>query len=141
MVSRIRIPWAAIRSTTVPIVLATALMLLCSGCTTIGVSAYMSDLSPVVPPRGFFYTHFSAPLVLPSETANLTSTINNKSRDVIYVKLPFVSADFAGGRADIEDAARRAGLKQMIYADYEYVNVLGYVRTFNVRAYGYKEAN
>jgi hypothetical protein len=116
-----------------------AVFALTSACARVGVGSYRAGVAPEFPPYGFIYTHFRAPLVLPPHDAEITKLANNKSRDVIYVKVPVASADFSGGRADIQDAARRAGLKRFLYADYEYTSVLGYIQTLNVRAYGYKD--
>ncbi|MBN1866875.1 hypothetical protein JW916_06250 [Candidatus Sumerlaeota bacterium] len=119
--------------------IATAMLTLTAGCSTVGMLGYRTDLAPVIPPRGYFYTHFRAPLVLPVHDAERATPVRGSSRGVIYVKIPVVSADFAGGRADLQDAVRRAGITRLLYADYEYMSLLGYIRTFNVRAYGYKD--
>jgi len=109
--------------------------LLAAGCSHVGGGA---RLAPVVPPGGFFYTHYRAPLVLPAP-ADMGQTPRIDGNSVVYVKIPtpYMNTEFSMGRADIEAACRRAGIKTLIGADYEYLSVAGYVKTFTIHAYGY----
>lgn len=97
------------------------------------------SLAPIVPPRGFAYSHFRAPLVLPDRQA-LKDMRDSKARNLLYVKLPtpYVTTEFTVGRVDLEDACRQAGIETLIAADYEYTSVAGYVKTVVIHAYGYR---
>lgn len=110
-------------------------LLATAGCSHIGGEA---RLAPVVPPGGFFYTHYRAPLVLPAP-ADMGQTPRIDGNSVVYVKIPtsHVNMEFSMGRAGIEAACRRAGINTLIGADYEYLSVAGYVKTFTIHAYGY----
>jgi len=113
-------------------------LLIASGCNLVMGGARLVSVGPVVPPRGFFYSHYKAPLVLPAP-AELGRTPRKDGNSVVYIKIPtpYMNTEFSMGRADIEAACRRAGIKTLIGADYEYVSVAGYVKTFTIHAYGY----
>ena len=82
----------------------------------------------VIPPRGFIYTHFYAPLVLPG-VADLGDVKPAEPGPAIYVRIPVPNAplplDFALGRVDIERAARRVGIERLVYADYDFQTIFG----------------
>jgi len=110
-----------------------------AGCNYACMAASQVSTAPVVPPRGFLISHFKAPLVLPGDVNLRESKGGYPDKRVIYVRIPFVSADFSVGHADIKNAVRQAGIKTLLYADYEYLSVLGYVKTVTVHAYGYPD--
>jgi hypothetical protein len=96
--------------------------------------------APIIPPTGFIFSHFRAPLILPGEL-DLGDLERRPSRREIYFRIPtpYVPTDLAFGRADIEDAARAAGITRLIWADYEFTSVLVYFKTMKVHAYGYTD--
>lgn len=108
------------------------------------------SVCPIVPPRGYIFHHNRAPLIFP--TNNIKDAANYSQPDkiagvklpeqIIYIKLPIPRTyllDMAFKRSDIEFALNQAGIKRILYADYEYLDILGYYRNFTVHAYGYKE--
>ncbi len=109
-----------------------------AGCGYLTSTVSSFSVAPVVPPRGHLFFHYKAPLVLPGD-AELGGQGKTKNNKVIYVKIPRVNVDFALGHADIEHAARKAGIKTLVYADYEYLNILGLFKSLTVHAYGYPE--
>ena len=113
-------------------------LLTASGCNLVMGGARLVSVAPVVPPRGFLYSHYKAPLVLPAP-AQIGQAPRPGGNSVLYIKIPtpYVNTELSMGRADIEAACRRAGIKTLIGADYEYVSVAGYVKTFTIHAYGY----
>ena len=113
-------------------------LLIAAGCNLVMGGARLVSVAPVVPPRGFFYSHYKAPLVLPAP-AEIGQTPRLDGNSVVYFKIPtpYMNTEFSMGRADIEAACRRAGIKTLIGADYEYLSVAGYVKTFTIHAYGY----
>lgn len=101
---------------------------------------------PIVPPKAMFWTHFRAPLILPIDIEMGGQPIVENTRE-IYVKipLPFVPGpdpDFAFGRVDVENAARKAGIKRLTHADYEFTSLLSFLplyESMQIHAYGYAE--
>jgi len=93
--------------------------------------------APVIPPTGFLYTHFRAPLVLPGQAA-IGSVLPPQGARGVYFRLPapYVPADFSVGEAGLKQAMEAAGVEELAYADYEYRSVLGFIRTIRVRAHG-----
>lgn len=106
-----------------------ALALVASGCGTFIARA------PVQPPRGFLYTSYRAPLSVDFDETRLgskhgTATVNY-FQDVLFTGIAL-----AWGEGDLEDAARNGGIKEVRYADYELLSVLGVFVRFQVHAYG-----
>lgn len=113
-----------------------------AGCQSAQVARRQTSLAPVVPPRGFFFSHFRAPLVLPPQ-APLPSPGAERThgaRRLLYLKIPYANLDLSTGRAGLESAARKAGLAKVVYADYEYRSLLGYFQTITIHAWGYPAA-
>lgn len=116
-----------------PAVLALLLALASFGC-SIPIDA------PVVPPLGFVYTHFKAPLILPGDVSlDFSAGEPHGQQTYFRIPMPYIPADFALGHADIRNAVREAGIDRLIHADYEYRSIFGYFQTFTVHAYGYTE--
>ncbi len=109
-----------------------ALPAILSGCT-------MTERMPIFPTPGYFYTHIHAPLVLPGVSDLGESLPSPEPGRQMYIRIPLpqVQPDFAFGRVDIEDAARRAGIDRLVYADYEYRSFLNYFKSITIHAYGY----
>jgi len=123
----------------IPLFLLCALFLMgVSGCGYLTSTVAQVSIAPVVPPRGYLYFHYTAPLVLP-KPMDLTNVNGKSGKELVYIKLPYVNTDFAVGHADIEHAMRIAGVKTLVYADYEYTNLLGFFKTLTINAYGYRE--
>lgn len=113
-------------------------MLALSGCQYMYMGWSLVSVAPVVPPRGYVYAHFRAPLVIPTE-GEMRQTLDFKGDRVVYVKIPtpYVNTEITMGRVDLEAACRRAGIKHLVAADYEYRSIAGYFKTVNIHAYGY----
>jgi hypothetical protein len=108
-----------------------ALLLFCGACRMVSVTT-------VVPARGILYTHFKAPLVLPDAMSDLDRSSTQRPSNLLYVRLPvpYLKSDITLGRVDLEYALRRAGIARLVYADYEYLSILGYYQSVIVHAYG-----
>ncbi len=122
------------------------LIIIISGCDLI---VKPISVSPIVPPRGYLYHHNRAPLILPSETVENAGNYHEPQKmlgvkmpeQIVYVKIPIPRSyvlDMSFKKADLETALRQAGIKTLLYADYEYLDILGYYRNFTIHAYGYK---
>lgn len=89
----------------------------------------------VKPPFGAVYTHFQAPL-----DANFDSTPVCEKQGKAqsrYIALPiYWGLSVAFDDSMIAKAAENGGLKQVEYADYEIMNILGIYTEFTVHAYG-----
>ena len=118
--------------------IATAVLALPAALATLGCSTPID--APVVPPLGLVYTHFKAPLILPGDVSLGFDAEPPRGRQTyVRIPMPYVPADFALGRADIQNAVREAGIDRLIHADYEYRSIFGYFQTFTVHAYGYTD--
>lgn len=110
--------------------------------------------APIVPPRGYIYHHNKAPLILPQGDVHGAANYSKgngigigkvkiqKPKQIVYIKVPIPRTyllDMAFRHSDIENSIHQAGIKTILYADYEYLDILGYYRNFTVHAYGYKE--
>ena len=99
------------------------------GCTPLDWRA------PVQPPRGALFTAYSAPIT--TDFADTPVQGRTGEASTLYVRIPVSSLlQFAFGDASLETAARRAGISQIHYADYEILEVLGVFGEFKVRVHG-----
>jgi hypothetical protein len=107
------------------------------GCSSIYDAQSMVSLAPVVPPRGFFYSRFRAPLVFPSPEM-IRQMSEAPTNRLIYIKIPtpYVNLEVTKGAIDLESACRLAGIGTLIAADYEYLSVAGYFKSVRIHAYG-----
>lgn len=90
----------------------------------------------LVPPSGLA-SDLRAPLVLPKEPVPCTNLKVGKGSRSVYVKewvYSGVSADVTD--MALTDAVKSAGIKRLLYADYEQCSFLGFVTVFTVTAYG-----
>ncbi|NQU42922.1 hypothetical protein HQ520_06520 [bacterium] len=115
-------------------------VVLLSGCNYLAGGVALVSAAPVVPPRAYVYSHFTAPLILPR--ADIGQAGEGDIPGVIYLKIPipYTNPDFSSGQAGVEAACRAAGIETLIGADYEYLSILGYVRRFRIHVYGYPPA-
>ncbi|GAB4315896.1 MAG: hypothetical protein Kow0059_08200 [Candidatus Sumerlaeia bacterium] len=98
-------------------------------------------IAPVMPPQGVVFSAFSAPL-----TVNFDQTPSGhdlkRAKDKTHYVFPwlFNLPDVAWGETDVALIARKAGIQHVAYADYEYLQVLGFYASFTVNVYGYEKA-
>ncbi len=92
----------------------------------------------VVPPQGMLFCHYSAPLSthldnVPAgrKVTRVSSSSTHYLRDIILTNL-----DFSWGEAGIQQIARMGGLKQVYFADYDFLNILGVYARFTINVYG-----
>ena len=89
---------------------------------------------PVMPPQGGIYTHVKMPL---STDFNATPVRERQgTAKTLYIREPYFGTSYSWGDASIEEAAREGRLKNVSYADAEFLGVLGLFGMFTVRAYG-----
>lgn len=90
--------------------------------------------APVAPPAGMIFTNYSAPLSTNFQSTPKGSRVGTS--EAMYFREPFLGTTWAWGDASIQTAARNAGLTQINYADYEFLQVLGIFSKFTVRVRG-----
>ena len=84
--------------------------------------------TPIMPPTGWVYSEFKAPL-----DPNLEKTTLGKPGVALTTS---ILGMVALGDCSIEAAAKNGNLKTINYADYEYYNILGIYQKFTVKVYG-----
>lgn len=99
--------------------LACALLAGCAGMTT----------APVVPPPGFLFSSYTAPLDVDVDKTQL-GTRRGEARCTAILAL------FSFGDAGIQAAARAGGITTIHHADYKATNVLGLFSTYTTIVYG-----
>jgi len=100
-----------------------------AGCTPLDWRA------PVQPPRGALLTTYSAPIT--TKFAGTPVGGRTGEASTIYVRIPGSNLlQFAFGDASLETAARRAGISEVHYADYEVLELLGVFGEFKVKVHG-----
>jgi TRL (tRNA-associated locus)-like protein len=107
------------------------LTLFISGC----VANYQA---PVKPGMGFLFCNFKAPLMVDlNETDVDSSSIHASSKKIYYFHdIIFTGINVAWDTADIPEIAQKAGIKEVTYADYELLNILGIYAEFTIHVYG-----
>ena len=90
----------------------------------------------LVPPKGLA-SDFRAPLILPREQVPCTNLKVGRGSRSVYVK-EWVYSGLSADVTDmaLDDAMKPAGIKKLLYADYEQYSILGFVTVFTVTAYG-----
>lgn len=92
---------------------------------------------PVEPPPGILFTQYRAPL-----TTNVQHTPSGSDLVVAEEKTRYLldiiltTLNFAWDDAAIGEIAKRHGIGEVAYADYEFFNVFGVYSEFTVRVYG-----
>lgn len=111
--------------------------------TTTGCGMWSFHQAPVMPPVGFIYTDYKAPLQGKADwTLDYHNTEVNPGKvgtsTVHYVSFPFypMLSVSVMDPASVQTAARNGGIKEVEYADYEFMQVLGVYSRFTVIAYG-----
>lgn len=92
----------------------------------------------VVPPIGWLFSTFSAPLTQDFQ-GNPTGTAVRvvQERDVHYFHDFLITGlGFAWDSATIERIAREGGINTVSYADYQYMQVMGFFAITTIRVYG-----
>ena len=85
--------------------------------------------SPVVPPLGFIYADFKAPMsseVNGAKVGSKTGIAESKS----------ILGLIAWGDCSINSAAKNGNIQTINHADYAYMNVLGVYQSFKTMVYG-----
>ena len=94
--------------------------------------------APVVPPRGFLFQDIKAPLTT-EYNATPVGTANSKqgsSSTKYFLDFLLTWLGFAWDDASVEAIARRHGIENISYAEYEHLSVLGVYQEFTVTVYG-----
>lgn len=94
--------------------------------------------APVVPPKGFLYTHISAPLTA-DFSRNPAGTANKKaSASQIRYFHDVIITGFSAGfdSTAIAQIAHANGIREVSYADYELTSILGIIVKVTVHVYG-----
>jgi len=85
--------------------------------------------APVVPPPGFLYSRFAAPIDIDAEASVLGDKVGRSSTESILGLV-------AQGDASISSAAREGGITTIRHVDYEFENYLGVYSKFTIVVYG-----
>lgn len=110
-----------------------------SGCGRWG-GLYGHD-APVVPPPGWIFAQYKAPLDFElgnKGTGTPNENLSVGTAEAQYIQIFYRPLSFGFGKAGVDEAAKAGGLKTVHYADYELFNVLGLYQRVTVYAYGEK---
>jgi len=99
-------------------------------CGVLWVAAGCSFVAPVVPPTGFLFSQYSAPLTTEFDETPATGLKQGEASSVGVLWL------LAFGDCSLDAAAEAGGLSTIEYCDYSYLNVLGFYQQFTVVAHG-----
>jgi hypothetical protein len=116
-----------------PPALLVAALVLSGGC-----ALFAPYRASVVPPPGYIYSDFSAPLLVPRQTVDL-SHLDMVEVSTKQVQIPFLyggAISFSWDNASIQQALRQSGLHDIKYADCHFFTILSVYSRFTVRAYG-----
>jgi hypothetical protein len=112
-----------------------AVLAIATGCAGMGAAP---PAQMVVPPSGWLFAKFSAPL-----TQNFQGNPTGQSVRVVQERhvryfhdFLITGLGFAWDSATIERIAREGGIKTVSYADYEFMHVLGVFGVTTIRVYG-----
>jgi hypothetical protein len=114
-----------------------------SGCGRFGIvggllSAAGIPKAPVVPPPGFIYTSYKAPLDYNFSEQGVGTAVSDEvgseTAETHFIRIPFISLSFAWGDASMEAAQEK--LQTADYADYEFFTVLTIYSNVRINAYG-----
>lgn len=90
--------------------------------------------APVVPPMGLLFTSYKAPLMVHFDN---TAMAQREGRgETQYIREPFLGTAYGFGNAGIAKIAAEAGLTEVDYVDYEYLNVLGLYQRVQIIPHG-----
>lgn len=85
--------------------------------------------APVIPPQGWIYSEFKAPLDIDYNKTPVTGKMGSAESISIL-------GCVALGDASAKEAAARGGITTIEHADYSYFNVLGVIQRYNTVVYG-----
>jgi len=85
--------------------------------------------APVVPPPGFIFSRFSAPLDIDAQDTKPGSKVGRSSSQSILGLV-------AEGDASISAAAKQGNITTIRHVDYEFENYLGVFSKFTIVVYG-----
>ena len=91
-------------------------------------------IAPVIPPSGILFSDVHAPLT--TQIDKPKATTKQASRQTWYFREPFFLTSYAGGDVSIEKTAAEAGIKEVVRADYEHLQVLGLFGRMRITVYG-----
>lgn len=86
-------------------------------------------VAPVIPPPGFIYNDYEAPLDYDVSNSNV-ATRSGRASTQTFVGL------FAIGDASVNAAARNGGIRVIHGADYQYRNILGIYQEYTTIVHG-----
>ncbi len=101
-------------------------ILACCSVTTACAGIYGA---PVVPPPGFLFSRFAAPLDIDAQDTKPGSKVGRSSSQSILGLV-------AEGDASISAAAKQGGISTIRHVDYEFENYLGVFSRFTIVVYG-----
>lgn len=104
-----------------------------SGCA--GLSLYSA---PVKPPQGALFVDVKAPLTAQYDATPVGADLKKVSHTEtgFFRDFIFTGGTFAWDDVAIAEIARRGGIEEVAYADYELMNILGIYGTFTINVYG-----
>jgi len=92
--------------------------------------------APVVPPLGWGYTHYSAPVDTNFSATPVGSKVGKAKTYYVYIPTQNYSIEIAFGDAAVKRAADDAGITTIHYVDYEYLRILGIYQQVTVQVSG-----
>jgi len=99
------------------------------GCSVLSTACAGIYGAPVVPPPGFLFSRFSAPLDIDAQATELGSKVGRSSSQSILGLI-------AVGDASISSAAKAGGITTIRHVDYEFENLVGVFSRFTIVVYG-----
>lgn len=98
----------------------------------------MTYMTPVKPPMGLLFCNYKAPLTTDFRNNPTSSKIikASKSKTYYFHEILLTKMPIAWGDAEISEIARKANIKEISYAEYELLNVLGIYAEFTINLYG-----
>ncbi len=91
--------------------------------------------APVVPPPGFLFTMYKAPLMTDFDNTPVGGLEGTATTH--YFHIPgYAALSFAFGDNSVATAAKDARIETVNYADYEFLTVLGIYSRMDVNVYG-----
>lgn len=106
----------------------------------IGCAGLVNYQAPVVPPRTALIETYKAPLMTDFNYTNVGkgNIIKASSSKTLYFwDFLLTRMNFSWDDVSIPEIARKGGIKNITYADYEVVNILGVYAHFQINVYGY----
>jgi len=99
-------------------------------CAVLACSVGCAFQAPVIPPTGFLFTNYEAPLTTEFDETGVGGLKKGEASSMCVLWL------FAFGDCSLQAAAEQGGLSSINYCDYAYLNVLGVYQKFTIVARG-----